>query len=68
MLINDEIIARSKGYIQKYNLIGESNDGNLYKVAVEVHVASGKLQDNLAAIGLLMARKHKPRIMVIIPE
>lgn len=68
MLINDEIIARSKGYVQKYDLIGESNDGSLYKVTVEAHVAAGKLQDDLAGIGLLMARKHKPRVMVIIPE
>lgn len=68
MLINDEIIARSKGYIQKYDLIGESDDGSLYKVTVEAHVAAGKLQDDLAGIGLLMARKHKPRVMVIIPE
>ncbi len=68
MLINDEILARSQGYIQKYDVLAESNDGSLYKVTIEAYVSSDKLQDNLAAIGLLMARKHKPRIMVIIPE
>lgn len=68
MLINDEIIARSKGYIRKYAVIGESSDGQVYKVTVEAHVSSDKLQDDLAAIGLLMARKHKPRLMVVIPE
>ncbi|MBI5328752.1 MAG: flagellar assembly protein T N-terminal domain-containing protein [Deltaproteobacteria bacterium] len=68
ILINDEIIARSKGYVQKYDLIWESNDGSLFKVTVEARIASGKLQDDLAGIGLLMVRKHKPRVMVIIPE
>lgn len=68
MLINDEIIARSKGYIQKYVIVGESNDGSIYRITVEATVSSDKLQDDLAAIGLLMARKHKPRVMVVIPE
>lgn len=68
MLITDEIIAHSKGYIQNYAILGESNDWSVYKVTVEATISSDKLQDDLAAIGLLMARKHKPRVMVVIPE
>ena len=48
--------------------MSETTDGNIFKVSIEAHVLSGKIQDDLAAIGLLMVKKYKPRIMVIIPE
>ena len=67
-ILNDSIYSRSKGYIRKYVILKEVGDGKLYSVMVEAHVSTGKLQNDLAAIGLLMTRKHKPRIMVVIPE
>jgi len=67
-ILNDSIYSRSKGYIRKYVILREGTKGKLYSVTVEAHVSIGKLQDDLSAIGLLMSRKHKPRIMVVIPE
>ncbi|MCG2775204.1 MAG: hypothetical protein L6406_05920 [Desulfobacterales bacterium] len=67
-ILNDSIYSHSKGYIRKYVILRELTDGKLYNVKIEAHVSTGKLQDELSAIGLLMTRKHKPRIMVIIPE
>lgn len=68
VLISDSIYAEAKGYIKEYTIFNEVFDGNLYRVSLESHVSKIKIQDDLEAIGLLMARKHKPRIMVVIPE
>lgn len=67
-VVSDNILARSTGYVKKYDIMSESKDGNIYKVTVRAEISSEKLKDDLAAIGLLMIRKHKPRVMVVIPE
>jgi hypothetical protein len=68
ILIKDSIYSHSHDYIHDYTILSETTEGNFYKVSIEATVLSGKLQEDLAAIGLLMERRHKPRIMVIIPE
>jgi hypothetical protein len=67
-LLNDSIYTKTEGYIQKYKVISESPAENIYKVNIEATVALGNLKNDLAAVGLLMARKHKPRIMIMIAE
>lgn len=67
-LLSDQIYTRTKGYIQNYRIISEVPVEDLYKVIIEATVALGSLKDDLAAIGLLMARKHKPRVMFMIAE
>ena len=68
MLISDSIYARAQGYIKKYLILSETSNENLYRVVLEADVSKVKIEDDLQAIGLLMSRKHKPRIMVVIPE
>ena len=68
VLINDSIYAQANGYIKEYSILSEISDGKTYRVLLESNVSKIKIQDDLQAIGLLMNRKHKPRIMVIIPE
>lgn len=67
-LVSDEILARSAGYVKKYDVISESKSESSYKVTIRALISSEKLSEDLTAIGLLLVRKHKPRIMVIIPE
>ncbi|MFH2013272.1 MAG: flagellar assembly protein T N-terminal domain-containing protein [Pseudomonadota bacterium] len=67
-LLNDRIYTKTEGYIQKYKIISETSAENIYKVIVEATVTLGNLKNDLATIGLLMARKHKPRVMVMIAE
>ena len=66
--ISDQIFSKTEGYIQKYYIQDETATRTLYKIKIEAYVASHKLQNDLAAIGLLMLQKHKPRMMVVIPE
>jgi len=67
-LLSDSIYTKTEGYIQKYKIMSEAPAENIYKVNIEATVALGNLKNDLAAVGLLMARKHKPRIMIMIAE
>jgi hypothetical protein len=67
-LLSDRIYTKTEGYVQKYKIISEAPAENIYKVILEATVTLGNLKNDLAAIGLLMARKHKPRVMVLIAE
>ncbi|MBN1828625.1 MAG: flagellar assembly protein T N-terminal domain-containing protein [Deltaproteobacteria bacterium] len=67
-VINDSIYARAQGYIQNYRIIDERENDSLYVVTVRATVALGKVRDDLSALGLLMARKGMPRVLVLIAE
>ncbi|MDY6855384.1 MAG: hypothetical protein SWO11_11870 [Thermodesulfobacteriota bacterium] len=67
-LLSERIYAKSEGYIQNYKIISESLIEDIYKVNIEATVVLGSLKDDLSTIGLLMARKYKPRVIVMIAE
>jgi hypothetical protein len=69
-LISDEIYTKSQGYIKKYVILSESPDINqgIYKVTIKADVSIGDIKNDLNAIGLLLERKNKPRMMVIMDE
>jgi len=69
-LISDEIYTKSQGYIKKYSVISERPDLNqgILKVTIQADVSIGDIKNDLNAIGLLLERKNKPRMMVIIDE
>ncbi len=68
VLVNDSIYSHSRGYVKGYTILQEFVDGDLYRVTLETRVSVSGIQNDLEAVGLLMTRKHKPRIMVVIPE
>lgn len=67
-LISDKIFSQIKGYIRRYNIAGETTEGNLLRVRINAEVALGKLSDDLSAIGILLGQMHKPRTMIMIAE
>lgn len=67
-LIDDRILSQIKGYITRYNVIGENQDSGLLRVRITADVSMGKLNDDLSAIGVLMGQMHKPRTMVMVAE
>ena len=69
-LISDEIYTKSQGYIKKHTIISEKPDLNqgILKVTIQADVSIGDIKNDLNAIGLLLERKNKPRMMVIIDE
>lgn len=67
-LINDNVYTKTQGYIQKYDVISAVAKGNLYEVTISASVAVENLKNDLAALGLLMQRVEKPRILFMIAE
>jgi hypothetical protein len=67
-VMRDQIYSKSQGYIQRYEVTDESTEGNLYKVAIQAAVAEGNLKNDILALGLLMARKNMPRVMIMVAE
>jgi hypothetical protein len=67
-LISDKILSQTKGYISRYNVTGQTQEGPLLRVRITAEVSLGKLNDDLSAIGILLGQMHKPRTMVMIAE
>jgi len=67
-VINDNIYARSQGYIQNYMILKENISDGLYRVTIRATVSMGSIKDDLRALGFLMAQKGMPRLMVVIAE
>jgi len=67
-VISDSILSQTKGYITRYNVAGETTEGNLLRVRITAEVSLGKLGDDLSAIGVLMGKMHKPRTIILIAE
>jgi hypothetical protein len=68
--LEDKIYTQTRGYIQKYDVVseGKRDDGLIYEVKVKAVVKTGMVKDDLEALGILMRRKGKPRIMIVMPE
>ena len=67
-LIHDKVIAQTAGYIRRYSVLSENNEGTLYRVKIRAEVAQANLMDDLRALGLLHELVEKPKVMVIIEE
>lgn len=64
----DRILSESKGFINGYKIKSEKKSGTDCEVEIEADVSVGKLRDKLMAINLIMARKSKPRVMLVIKD
>jgi len=64
-LANEKILSRSRGFIKSYDVLEEKKEGELLSVRIKAVVKNGALRGELAAIGLIMERKEKPRVMVL---
>lgn len=67
-VLKDSIYSKSQGYIQKFNIVKEGAQNDLYSVTISATVSTGDIKNDLSALGLLMARVGKPRILFMIAE
>jgi len=67
-VLRDQIYSKTQGYIQTYKVIDEKTEATLYRVTIQAIVAQGSLKSDLMALGLLMARKNMPRVMIMVAE
>jgi hypothetical protein len=64
----DRILSESKGFITSYKIVKEERAGDVYAVTIDAVVETGRLKDRLEAAQLIMARKSKPRLMILFSE
>jgi hypothetical protein len=64
-VISDKILSQSIGYIQSYEVISDVREGDTYKVTIQAVVSTGQIKNDLEAIRLIIARKSKPRLMIL---
>lgn len=67
-LVSDRIFTQARGYVSKHEVLSGGEEKGVYVVKVKATVGTGKLSDDLAAIGLTLARKGLPRVAVLIVE
>jgi hypothetical protein len=64
----DRILSESKGFIISYSIVKEERQGDVYEATIDAVVETTRLKDRLEAIQLIMARKSKPRLMILFSE
>lgn len=67
-LISDRIYSRARGFVSSYRVIHEEQSEGLYRVVVRAVVNTDGIEDDLAAIGILMSGQGRPRVMVLVRE
>lgn len=67
-VLSSDIYSHSSGYIQSYQVIGESIEEDLLKITIRAAISIESLTDDLKAMGILFKRLDKSRIMVMIKE
>ncbi len=64
----DQVLTHSQGFVRKYDIVKEGLDGDVVQITIKAQIGMGELNEDLAAKGLLMARKNMPRTMLLIAE
>ncbi len=67
-LISDNIYSKTSGYVSSYRIIDEGENAGLYRVVIRAIVKIDNIENDLAAIGILLAEQGRPRIMVVVKE
>ena len=67
-LLYDRVYSKSSGYVRTYKILDEKKTEDLYVVRINAKVGRDGISGDLQTIGLLISRKHNPRIMVIMGE
>ncbi len=68
-VVESNIYSQSRGYVKSYRLIDKRMRGdNILEVTIEAVVKKSDLENDLQALGLLMARKGMPRLMILVDE
>ncbi|MDY6903231.1 MAG: flagellar assembly protein T N-terminal domain-containing protein [Thermodesulfobacteriota bacterium] len=67
-VLRDRVYSKTRGYVRSYNVLSEMPEGQLYRVQVSAEVGTAEIENDLSALGLLMAQKNMPRVMIMVAE
>jgi hypothetical protein len=67
-LLSDKVYAHSMGYIRKFRILDDKQDGNTWVTKLRCEVSEAKLDEDMMAFGIAYRRAGMPRIFVLISE
>jgi hypothetical protein len=67
-LLSDKIYSHSTGYVRKFSVLEDKQDGNTWVMKLRCEVSEGKLDEDLMAFGIAYRRAGLPRIMTLVAE
>ncbi|PIU52208.1 hypothetical protein COS91_00450 [Candidatus Desantisbacteria bacterium CG07_land_8_20_14_0_80_39_15] len=69
-LVDSQIYSKTNGYVKKYEVLSETQEGDALKMKLKALVKVGDVNKDLDALGLMIkgATVQNPRIMVLISE
>jgi hypothetical protein len=69
ILVSDRILSHTQGYVKTWSYVGEPvvQDGSV-TVKVRAEVGTAELDKDLEAIKAILARKGKPRVVILVAE
>ena len=67
-LLSDKVYAHSMGYIRKFQIVDDKQDGNTWVTKLRCEVSEAKLDEDMMAFGIAYRRAGMPRIFVLISE
>lgn len=67
-LLSDKVFAHSQGYVRKFSVLEDRQDGNVWITKLRCEVSEAKLDEDLMAFGIAYRRAGMPRVMVLVAE
>ena len=67
-LLSDKVYSHSQGYIRKFQVLDDRQDGNTWVTKLRCEVSEGKLDEDLMSFGIAYRREGMPRVFVLIAE
>jgi hypothetical protein len=67
-LLSDKIYAHSVGYVRKFQILDDKQDGNTWVTKLRCEVSEAKLDEDLLAFGIAYRRAGMPRVLVLVSE
>lgn len=67
-LLSDKVYAHSEGYVRKFQVLEDAQDGNTWTVKLRCEVSEAKLDEDMMAFGIAYRRAGLPRVFVLVAE
>ncbi len=67
-LLSDKIYSHSVGYVRRFQILEDKQDGNTWVTKVRCDVSEAKLDEDLLAFGIAYQRAGMPRVLVLVAE
>jgi hypothetical protein len=67
-LLSDKIYAHSMGYVRRFQILEDRQDGNTWITRMRCEVSEAKLDEDLLAFGIAYRRAGMPRVLVLVAE